>query len=215
MEESNVTAHHRIKNYGEFHTQVVLCVHEYLQKEKAAGKLIGVQYVAPRTAAGTGANQNIIVKIRTQKSVNNLEHAAGAPLKYNSYRIVPENYKALIRHVLQYVSGTPRRRRYQLLIWSFRGLQVPLLQLCTTSTYPHEKIFFRRTVRFGYGIKGHCIGSWYQMDSQMESETHSKHIRRTGKMFSEYGVIICSEYKNIGTKATVFTIKMIHECLKI
>ena len=101
MAESNVTAHRRIRKYDKSHAQIILRVREYFEKEKTAGKRIDVQHVVARTAAATGANQNIIVKIRTQEDVNNWEYAAGAALKYNSCRLVPENYKALIRRVLR------------------------------------------------------------------------------------------------------------------
>ena len=60
-----------------------------------------VRHAVARTAAATGANQNVAVKTRTQEDVNNWEHAAGSPLKYNSYFLVPDNYRALIYRVFR------------------------------------------------------------------------------------------------------------------
>ena len=46
-----------------------------------------------------------------------------------------------------------------------------------------------------------------------EQDSHYEYTK-SEKMLSEYGVTICSGYKNIATKATVFTIKIKNECLK-
>ena len=93
--------HKRIRKFDRSHAEIILRVRQFFEMEKSQKKRICVNRVVERTVAATGANHNIVSRIRSQEDIESWQYHCGDSLKYEKKSSVPESFRSIVRMIVR------------------------------------------------------------------------------------------------------------------